>query len=436
MIASRLYGICIIFVLHAVTMLLLCPSRFGPGKTAAVWVAAILASVGGCYTIMQAAPHFTGAFFALLLAVLLLVGTVFYLSRSPIPQTLFLLLTYMQAFMVATFLSGFLSHRFYGGSPDASAFFRTILELVIILVCILLRKRFDLLAGDIVKGWWPLNLLAMLLVSYISILTLHLYSTAFSVPLQCLSAFLMIVVLVAVYGVFFHTIHHMQGAATARQMELKNQLLQHQVEAMQDAVEATRHFRHDQRHHNLNIAAFARNGETEALLHYLEEYEQETQRRTPIRLCGNQTIDNILSVYGQRAEDCGIDVHFDVVAEKELGILDTDLVAILANLMENAVQGCVRANVSKPFLEATLKRKSNKLVISVRNTAELGICFENDLPQKKHGDGIGISSIISAAARYSGQTDFQCADGVFTCRVILNLPGSAKRTKQERAIHP
>ena len=50
------------------------------------------------------------------------------------------------------------------------------------------------------------------------------------------------------------------------------------------------------------------------------------------------------------------------------------------------------------------------------------VSFHKGLPQSDKGGGTGVFSIVKAASRYEGETDFIMEDGMFMTRILLNLP--------------
>ncbi|MEG2185579.1 MAG: ATP-binding protein [Cloacibacillus sp.] len=199
-------------------------------------------------------------------------------------------------------------------------------------------------------------------------------------------------------------------------------LLRRQLEMTEESVSEARRIRHDTRHHNLQIAEYARNGETDELLRYLNQYEKEAERNLSVNICDNRAANNILNAYLRKAKQNGLKVDLDVVIERDIPIKDTDIVAILANIMENAIRGCLRAKSSNPFIKLSIARRAGKLAILCRNTAETDIPFEYGRPKSRDGEGVGILSILQSAKCYGGETDLQNVDGIFTCRVLLKVP--------------
>lgn len=205
-------------------------------------------------------------------------------------------------------------------------------------------------------------------------------------------------------------------------VEMNNRQLNIQLSMIQDSVEEARRIRHDMRHYNLLVAQYAEKGQIKELLQYVSDYVILNDTDDEPTYCDNVAANNILSAYVHKAKRQGIKVKLDVALEQEIAIHDLDLVAMLANLMENAIHGCINAKKPEPFIELYVGRKASKLVIYERNTAREDIQFENNMPKSEYGNGIGVSSIIRSAKRYGGEYDFSVDNGVFSCQLLLKVP--------------
>ncbi len=209
-------------------------------------------------------------------------------------------------------------------------------------------------------------------------------------------------------------------------MQMNHRLLERNMELLQESVESGRRIRHDARHHNAVIAEYARRGQSEELLQYLEEYDRQMDVHTAESICANTTVNNLLSAYTRRARNEQIKVMLDVVLGGSLTIPNIDLVTILANAYENAIYGCIEVKKQSPerecFIHLVLKRKKNKLVISCSNTCRVEAEFKDGQPKPEFTGGIGVLSIIKTAENFGGEYDFKNDDGVFKFRLIMNIP--------------
>lgn len=209
-------------------------------------------------------------------------------------------------------------------------------------------------------------------------------------------------------------------------MQMNHRLLERNIELLQESVESGRRLRHDARHHNAVIAEYARRGQNEELLQYLEEYDRQMDVHTAESICANTIVNNLLSAYTRRARNEQIKVMLDVVLGGNLTIPNIDLVTILANAYENAIYGCIEVKRQSPerecFIHLVLKQKKNKLVISCSNTCRVEAEFKDGQPKPEFTGGIGVLSIIKTAENFGGEYDFKNDDGVFKFRLIMNIP--------------
>ena len=107
----------------------------------------------------------------------------------------------------------------------------------------------------------------------------------------------------------------------------------------------------------------------------------------------------------------------------DIPIRDIDWVAILANMFENAIHGCVNSGKMQQEIDIYIAKRGSKIVIQCTNTCADDIRFQKGIPKSRSGEGIGTASIMKTASRYNGGTDFAMEDGRFVTRILLNLSG-------------
>ncbi len=208
-------------------------------------------------------------------------------------------------------------------------------------------------------------------------------------------------------------------------IQMNYRLLERQLEILEESVESGRRIRHDARHHNAIIAEYARRGQQEELLQYLKEYEEEITQGIPEMICSNTAVNNILAAYTRKAKNEGILVTLDVQVGKNLMFPSLDLVAIIANAYENAIYACMEvkkySDERQCFIDLMLKKKKNKLIITCKNTCRMETELKDGKPKSEFTGGIGVSSIIRTAEKYSGEYDFKNENGMFVFRLIMNM---------------
>lgn len=232
------------------------------------------------------------------------------------------------------------------------------------------------------------------------------------------------IILFATHIIMLWAIYAMRGEMKVKEeMEyslLNNAYLERSLAMIEEKVEQADRTRHDVRHHDLVIMEYARKGEVEELLRYMEEKEEAQETQIPARFCENKTVNSILTAYAQRAQQAGIRMTVQSAVRQDIGVRDIDFTAILGNALENAVHGCVEAGSAGTLIDVRIQMKNDKLTMMVKNTCQNQVDFENGVPQSRKG-GIGIRSMLRSAREYNGQLDFQCEDNTFKVRIVLKV---------------
>lgn len=227
------------------------------------------------------------------------------------------------------------------------------------------------------------------------------------------------------YMMFRMYIH--QGREHRYQVEkellgMNEQLLRRQIELMKEAEEEAIRIRHDIRHHCLLVEEYIRNKEYDKILSYVKQYGADVESHKAERISSNETINNILTAYGRYAKEEKIHIVMDVKTAEHIAVRDIDLVAILANIVENAIHGCLCVEETRREIQLFIVQKGNKIAIQCKNTCSQDVEFHKGLPKATKGGGVGVSSIRKVVSYYNGETDFFVDEGMFVVRILINIP--------------
>ena len=352
--------------------------------------------------------------------VLSLVGqyAIFFITtKGKLAQRIFTLLTYSIFFCVAMSLFNMVDGTFTSLHWTLTALIQAILLSAIVFyflryVCPLCSTA----SKNITTGWLPLifvNVVFIITIILSSIFPVRL--TSFGDPAFITFVFLSISIM-AVYPVIFSSINHMSEAADKRAVETQNKLLMAQIEAETAQLVADSQSRHDRRHHNLIMLGLARNGEYESLEQYLANLvDDDNKVWGETRYCENTTVNMILTMYKKRAKENGISVGISAKASNKLAIPPQDLVIVIANLFENAINATSKLKGKGKNIDIQIKDSPERLLIKIDNPCRQNLTFDETLY------GIGIRSVISTANKYEGMYDFTAEDGAFSAKIILNL---------------
>ena len=224
---------------------------------------------------------------------------------------------------------------------------------------------------------------------------------------------------VAVYVMIFRYMAQSDHANRIKQMQANEKFLQAQIDSYKKMGENAKQTRHDFKHHTMVVTEYAKNKDYQSILSYLSEYDNRERDKYQEAFCENHAADTVLSAYASRCEQNGIEFNADVWLGETEGVSDYDLVTILANVLENAVNGCIETERERN-ITISVGRKGKKLVMVCKNTCTEDILFENDMPKNREREGIGVESILNTAAKYNGAVNFSASEGIFICQIILN----------------
>ena len=373
-------------------------------------------AIGLIYTgILGERIFFSGFFLA---AIIFGAAYIFCVNMSP-SKSIFLMSAY---YCLWTFIYNMIS-IVTNSSPGAGNIAIWLLRIglnlfFLILYQLYFKKRILLLYRDIGNGDRTITALSFLTFYMVTILVfLGFKQQNYSVLWLYILVSVYIFVLF-VYVVLFRFMRRLNHESELKQVQLHERLLLEQIALYEESERNARQTRHDFRHHNIVIAEFVRNRDYQGVLDYLQKYEEEEDKKYNRTFCSNHAVDHALSAYLNRAEQNEIEVKTDIRFWDTSGISDVDLVSILANIMENSINGCMQAQ-GKRWLKLLITQKGAKFVIVCKNTCTSDILFEKGIPKNKSRDSIGVESIIRSAKKYSGDVDFSAEDGIFTCRVVL-----------------
>ena len=208
----------------------------------------------------------------------------------------------------------------------------------------------------------------------------------------------------------------MSEAAEKREVETQNKLLCAQIEAETAQLAYDSQSRHDRRHHNLVMLELATNNDIESVKEYLKNLvDSDSEVFGEARYCENITVNTVLKVYERRASENGILVNIFARVGRDLSISPNDLVIVIANLFENAINATSKLKGKNKSIDIYIKDDAQRLLIKLENSCKASLAFDETLW------GVGIRSVISTTNKYEGMYDFCAKDGIFTAKISLNL---------------
>ena len=195
--------------------------------------------------------------------------------------------------------------------------------------------------------------------------------------------------------------------------------------SLREHIEANKRLRHDFRQSLLVISQYAKKDDCEGILKHINAYTDGMSRNSLEQICENVALNTILQYYKEQAETNEIDITIEVFVPRETRFSETDLCVLTGNLLENALEACVRQKSGPRFVKLKIEMRGGRtmsLMLSNSFGGQVRRESEHFLSSKREDDeyGIGIASVQHIAEKYNGVTKITHEGQVFTVYVLLN----------------
>ena len=205
----------------------------------------------------------------------------------------------------------------------------------------------------------------------------------------------------------------------------QNDLMQKHCEEVENMYRQTRGWRHDYHNHIQTMKAHLAMGNLDRLETYLNDLDQDLTTVDTVIKTGNVMIDAILNSKISLAQSKGIFVDAKAIVPKELSMSEVDLSLIIGNLMDNAIEACLKIEEpDKRFIRVYIDIFKGQLYIYVLN-AMTGTAKRNGKRYVSTKDspyhGFGLMRMDKVVERCKGYLNRQDEEGVFATEIMLPL---------------
>lgn len=273
------------------------------------------------------------------------------------------------------------------------------------------------------KGGWGL-LCLMPLSFYIIFYLLLMNGEANRTPLHILVVVLTLIIMISAYWLIFFLFRKYSLEASLKTdrdiLRTQVQALNRQMDTIHRTEKQIRVYRHDMRHYMENIAALLRNGDVDAALRAIGQYDDQF-KDTRTHYCRNTTLNAILASYLQQAEEEGVNVSFKGDLPEELPCDALGLATVFANAIENARHAMRKLPEDAEKRLEIICINGPQLVIEIANSYDGQAEFDENQYPIAHADGhgLGTKSIVTFIEENGGLLDYK-ADELFRLRMLLN----------------
>lgn len=195
------------------------------------------------------------------------------------------------------------------------------------------------------------------------------------------------------------------------------------AEALLESYKTQRRLTHEFTNHTEALALLLQQGDYEGAKAYLSTLTKTIAANTTIMNTHNPLLDALLSKKYEEASRKGVMVYFDLPDLRDMPMGQTDLVIVLSNLLNNAIEAAAQAD--PPEVYVRMRKSEDEVVLSVRNRVKKDLnLVDGQLPrisQKGAGHGFGLWNVRDVLKKYGGEYTISCRECWFrfTCTIPL-----------------
>lgn len=208
-------------------------------------------------------------------------------------------------------------------------------------------------------------------------------------------------------------------------LETENKLYSKQCEIMQSSTQELQEFRHDMNNQFIALSQLIESKQYDEAEKQLNVLTSLTNARIIYSTSGNVIVDGLINYKLQSAQNENINVKTEIAVPNQLQMATTDLVTVIGNLIDNALNAL--NNVSHENRQLLLKIVFNRqrLIIRISNPffgeiqCKDGNIISINEDQENHG--YGLKNISKVVNKYKGYMDIDYSENVFTVDIIMYL---------------
>lgn len=180
---------------------------------------------------------------------------------------------------------------------------------------------------------------------------------------------------------------------------------------------------HDMKNHLSVLALLLSEKDINRAENYISKINEPILELEHKKYTGNRIVDIILADKAEKAQHHNINFEIKANTIEEGRIQDIDWCSILANLLDNSIEACIKLNEEDRWIKLILNQNDCAIIIDISNAYNGVISksngfFESSKPEK-YLHGLGMMSIKSSVEKYNGIMECKCEMNIFKINISL-----------------
>lgn len=351
-------------------------------------------------------------------------------------KSLVLAILYDGLMLMADYIAFSVNSRLFSGNHDImenfviEGYLVTLLGKVILFLCILIiRKKFSDKNTEMLEDTEWLRFLFFPVFTIIIIASLLSSFNYVDTESQANILFIIAIGTAGMNMVVFYLINDIVD----REMQIhENRIFQMQVKSqvnmyrsISENFNKQKRKTHEYKNQIVCIESLLAKEQYEELKKYVKSIYGDLNKELDVINTNNVIINAVLNTKYQEMTEKKIVFVFRVNDLAELGISDEDIVIILSNLLNNAIEACNKCK-GKRIIKLKFIKEGDRIVIAVKNTFNHIIQYKNgEITSTKISEagehGVGIKNIVRTVEKYGGTYVIQEFEKEFLFSIVIPL---------------
>ncbi len=260
--------------------------------------------------------------------------------------------------------------------------------------------------------------IAMIPADYHAIRAFHIYRL-YALFTVCL--LLLYVYLTAIFYSFMLEYIHVHDFEEASHIHEMQDL---QYRTLQEQMRRDSRTRHDFKHTLHVLTRLASSENWEELKQYLSNYAEDADNIIMKNYCSNPALNAVLNHYAAKSEENDISTELQVDLPDVLSMDDVEFCSMVGNIMENAINACLRIPSEQRRLSVSLQVKNLVNLYIVSTNSYDGSLANGDgsyVSTKPGHKGIGLRSIGETVDKYNGTMRIEADEREFRLDIVMKI---------------
>lgn len=205
----------------------------------------------------------------------------------------------------------------------------------------------------------------------------------------------------------------------------KKQLLKEHYRILENKYDKTNQILHDVKNHLICIFRLAEHRNYEQVLHYIQSMQKDIDKLGYIVISGNKVVDIILNHKMEKMKRERILFHHEMEEVQLDFIRSKDIVTIVSNLLDNAIESCMQSE-DKHIVLKMYSFNNHFVVFKVTNGCDHKPLLKGGqlLSRKRSNQcyGYGMNNIHRTVHKYGGSMTWKYDDSERKFHVVVMLP--------------